>query len=202
MKITAIKRQIRDKGRFSIFVEGKYLFSLGEGALLESRIALGQELSDKDIARLRQLADTDKLYNSVLGYLAIRPRSTWEVESYLKRKKAPPSLSESILNKLSNNKLLDDVSFAESFVRSRRATRPTSVRKLQFELQQKHVSKSVIQQVLAAEDNDVESNALAQLVVKKRQQTRYQDDVKLMQYLVRQGFSYDDVKQAVKTTEN
>lgn len=202
MKITAIKRQVRDRGRYSIFVEGKYSFSLGEGALLESRITLGQELTDKDISKLRQLADTDKLYNNVLGYLALRPRSTWEVESYLRRKKAPPSLSESILNKLSNNKLLDDVSFAESFVRSRRATRPTSARKLQFELQQKHVSKSVIQRVLAEEEDGVESNALAQLVAKKRQQSRYQDDVKLMQYLVRQGFSYDDVKRAVKITKN
>jgi len=35
---------------------------------------------------------------------------------------------------------------------------------------------------------------LRELIAKKRQQSRYQDKLKLMQYLSRQGFGYGDIK--------
>ena len=44
MKITDIKAQVRRAGRYSIFVDGKYAFSLSDTALLEQKLKLGQEL--------------------------------------------------------------------------------------------------------------------------------------------------------------
>ncbi len=197
MKITAIKRQIRQQGRYSIFLEGKYVFSLGEAALLEAKLVSGQELSPQQVKEFKQLSVDDKLYSNTLRYLAIRQRSEWEIKSYLQRKNASPSLSETILNKLSNIGLINDKKFAEVFVSSRRASRSTSQRKLKLELQQKRISSDLIEQVIHEEEID-EQATLLELIAKKRHQSRYQDDLKLMQYLVRQGFNYGDVKDALK----
>jgi SOS response regulatory protein OraA/RecX len=60
-----------------------------------------------------------------------------------------------------------------------------------LELQQKHVSSDVINQVLAEDETD-ERASLRELVAKK--QARYPDRQKFMQYLARQGFSFDDIK--------
>lgn len=197
MKVTAIKQQVKRAGRYSIFVDDRYSFSLSADALLDSKIVIGLELDQKQIGEYKQLSEDDKIYANVLNYLAIRPRSEWEIETYLKRKKATPSLSEAILNKLSINRLIDDRKFAEAFVRDRRLLRPTSRRKLILELRKKHVKDSVIQEAIGSEASD-EQQALVEIIVRKRRQTRYQDDLKLMQYLARQGFGYGDIKTALQ----
>lgn len=203
MKITAIKSQIKRQGRYSIFVAGKYAFSLSDMALLESKLAVGADLSPTQIEELKQISVDDKLYNLTLGYLAIRPRSEWEIETYLRRKGASPTLLNAILSKLSNVDLINDKKFAEAFVRDRRLLRSTSRRKLILELRKKHVADSVVQEVVGNEASE-EVSALADTIAKKRRQSRYQDDLKLMQYLARQGFNYGDIKNALhsKTDED
>lgn len=197
MKITAIKQQIRRQGRYSVFVEGKYSFSLSADALLESQLTIGLEIDAKRVGELKQLSDDDKIYNNVLNYLAIRPRSEWEIETYLTRKKASPALSLTILNKLRVNELTNDRKFAEAWVRDRRLLRPTSRRKLNLELKQKRVPTEIIDAVLSG-DETPDSDVLRELIARKRKQTRYQDDLKLMQYLARQGFNYGDIKAALQ----
>jgi SOS response regulatory protein OraA/RecX len=68
-----------------------------------------------------------------------------------------------------------------------------SRRHLLQELRAKHIADDIAQQVLAEDETD-ELQTLRELVNRKRQQTRYQDELKLMQYLARQGFQYDDIK--------
>jgi len=203
MKITAIKQQVKRQGRYSIFVEGKYSFSLGETALLEQKLTLGQELDEFRIRELKKLSEDDKIYNAALNYLAIRMRSKWEIETYLKRKDASPALIETILNKLSDINVLDDVKFAEAYIRDRRLLRPTSKRKLILELRKKRIATDVIQQAMADEDNsqDTELASLAEVISRKRRQTRYQDNTKLMQYLAGQGFNYGDIKAVLEELE-
>lgn len=193
MKITAIKQQVKQQGRYSIFVEGKYTFSLSDTALLDSKLVNGQELTEQEVKDYKKLSLDDKLYNRALQYVVIRPRSTWEVEYYLKRKETDPLLSQQIVNKLSNLGLLDDVSFAQSWVASRRLLKPVSRRRLVQELRQKHVPNDIAEQVLADDETD-ERTTLRELVNRKRRQSKYQDNLKLMQFLARQGFNYDDIK--------
>jgi regulatory protein len=191
MKITAIKAQVRRAGRFSVFVDDKYAFSLSEAGLLDQKLFVGMELDAADVKRLKQASSDDKLFGLVLRFVAMRSRSEWEIRSYLQRKQAPPALTDRILNKLSVNGFVDDLKFATAWVESRRLLRPTSKRKLQQELRAKRVSDEIIGQVLAGDETD-ERALLRELITKKRH--RYPDQLKLMQYLVRQGFSYGDAK--------
>lgn len=196
MKITSIKQQVKHNNRYSVFVEGEYAFSLSESALIESKITSGQELSQKDIEEYKQLSDDNKLYDRALRYISLRPRTTWEIETYLKRKDASPSLVETILNKLSIVGLIDDKKYAQAFVHDRRLLRPSSRRKLINDLRKKHIPSTVIEEAVGTESVD-ESNALRHIIDRKRQQVKYQDDLKLMQYLARQGFNYGDIKDAL-----
>lgn len=169
-------------------------------ALIEAKLVIGQDLSQVQIRELKQLSIDDKLYNLTLGYLSIRPRSEWEIKTYLTRKGASPTLLNGILNKLSKIDLINDQKFAEAFVRDRRLLRSTSRRKLTLELRKKHVADNIAQEVIGNEPAD-EQTALADIIVRKRKQTRYQDNLKLMQYLARQGFNYGDIKSALHNEE-
>lgn len=198
MKITSIKQQAKRTDRYSVFIEEKYSFSLSESALLDSGLASGQELNKEQIGEYKKLSADDKLYNQTLRYVAMRPRSHWEVEFYLTHKKqASPALAESILNKLSNIGLIDDANLAKAFVNDRRTLRPASRRKMTLELRKKRIASELIEDALG-QDSGAERLALIEVVAKKRRQSKYEDDNKLMQYLARQGFNYDDIKAVLK----
>lgn len=200
MNITAIKQQERLKGRYSIYADEKYVFSLSEGALLDEKLYIGMELSREQVKDYKKLSADDKAYGLTLAYVARRPRSEWELRDYLRRKGYDEVVSEQIMERLRTLGFVNDESFARSWVDNRRLLKPVSKRRLQQELRQKRVSDEVISKVLQEDETD-EQDTLRQLITRKRKQTRYQDNQKLMQYLARQGFNYDDIKSAMADTE-
>ncbi|HEX8763490.1 MAG TPA: RecX family transcriptional regulator [Candidatus Saccharimonadales bacterium] len=191
MKITAIKQQVRRADRYSVYVDEKYAFSLSESALLEQRLASGQEIDKVRLKDLKDVSGADKAYGNALRYAVMRPRSLWEMQAYLKRKKIEEPVANDIVARLTKNNLINDTHFASAWIANRRLLKSTSKRRLILELRQKHVSEHIID---AAMQDDVvsERDSLRQIVQKKH--ARYPDRTKFMQYLARQGFGYDDIK--------
>lgn len=200
MRITAIKQQVKTKARYSIFVDEKYSFSLSELELMNAGLRIGQELTKEGVANLKETSKLDKAYNMTLALIARRPRSEWEVHDYLKRKHYEQPIIEAILNRLTVNKLIDDLVFARMWVENRRLLKATSKRRLRQELRQKRVSDDHIDQVLDEDETD-DREVLRELVKRKRKQPKYQDNLKLMQYLSRQGYNYDDIKSVIASDE-
>lgn len=192
-KISAITAQVKTPGRYSIFVDGKFSFGLSESGLIDSGLKLGQELSSEELDQLKDTAQVDKLYNRLLDLIMRRPRSRWEIEDYLKRKKQEPEHMQDVIARLEDRGFINDTDFATRWVDNRRLLKPTSQRKLTLELKQKRISDEIIRQVLADDATD-EREVLRTEIIKKRRQSRYQDDQKLIAYLARQGYRYDDIK--------
>jgi regulatory protein len=199
MKVTAIKNQVKDKSRYSVFVDNKYAFSLSERALMDSKLANGDELDNSKVNRLKELSGDDKLYNRALKLVASRSKTEGEMRDYLRRKDASPALVDTILNKLSDIDLINDEKYARSFVNDRLLLRPTSRRKIIAELKKKHIKQSTIDSALT--DYSGDPHALNEVIRQKRRQEKYKDNLKLMQYLARQGFNYDDIRSALSGLE-
>lgn len=197
MKITDIKQQVKRQGRYSIFVDEKYAFSLSENALLEQKIRIGQEVTKDELQGYKDASKFDKAYNLTLAYVARRRRSEWELRDYFRRKEIDEEAGEQILERLRNYGYVDDAAFAQSWVENRRLLKPVSRWRLVMELRQKYIADDIVRQVLEG-DEISDRDTLRDMVERKRKQSRYQDDTKLMQYLVRQGYNYDDIKSVLK----
>lgn len=193
MKISAIRQQQKQKNRYSVYVDAVYAFSLSEDALLESGIVPGIEIDTRQLKAYKQLSADDKIQASTFRYAAQRPHSEWELRQYLRRKEASEPVTEKIVAKLIRIGLINDESFAKLWVENRRLLKPVSRRKLALELKQKHIEHALIDTVLKGDDQVTDERVvLHQLILKK--QGRYADRQKLMQYLARQGFGFDDIK--------
>ncbi len=200
MKITAIKQQVKRVDRYSIYADEKYLFSFSEGELLASGIRIGQVLDESRLAELKDKAVIDKAYDRTINLVSRRPRSEWELQDYLKRKDYEPQVRDVVIEKLRGRGYVNDEDFAKRWVENRRLLKPMSARRLSQELRQKRISDDIIQRTLEADETD-EVDVLKELVERKRKQTKYKEDVRLMQYLARQGFSYELIKQAMSQEE-
>ena len=196
MKITNIKQQIKRTDRYSIYVDGRYVCSFSEAELLKLGLHSGQELTEGELEGLKDDSLKDKAYMRTLDLVSRRPRSEWELRDYMKRKGYDEEIVEATLNKLSNLDLINDKDFARRWIENRRLLKSTSNRRLVQELRQKHIADEIIEEVMVADPAD-EVEMLKELVERKRRQAKYHDDQKLMQYLARQGFSYDDIRSAL-----
>lgn len=199
MKISAIKQQVKQKQRYSIFVDEKYAFSLSSGALLNTQLTIGREIDEGELQAFKKLSSDDKAYGLALALVARRMRSEGELRDYFRRKEYDHSLADELIQRLKNSHWIDDLNFAERWVENRRQLKSSSTKKIRLELRQKRIASDIIDQVLNNTQED-EHTALRALVEKKRRQTRYRDNEKLMSYLARQGFSYGDIKSALEDT--
>jgi regulatory protein len=196
MKITDIKQQQKRQGRFSIYADGKYAFSLSDWQLAKSGIRIGLEFDKKELDKLKTDSEFGKIYDRTLMWLGLRPRSEWEIDEYLRRKTDQVEVRDEIKQNIADINLIDDQRFAESWVASRRSLKNVSRYRLTQELRQKRIDQSIIDRVLT-QDETTDIETLKKLVVKKSAQSRYKDEDKLIAYLARQGFRYDDIKQAI-----
>lgn len=192
MTITSIKQQIKNPERVSIFVDGRYEFSLTLDELLQQKLKNGDELSKPDIKRLKKISADGKLRLRAMEWLLNRPRSTREFRDYLYRKKAEPELIESFINEFSGKGYLEDRQFGVWAVELQKR-RGKSNRAIRAELFKKGLSRELVDELLSDEADETERLKL--VITKKRRLPRYRNDPqKLAQYLVQQGFSWQLVK--------
>jgi regulatory protein len=200
MKITALKQQIKNVGRVSIFVDGKYSFSLTLDQLLGQKLKKDTELDENQIKDLKKLSDEGKLKQRAIEWLMGRPHSTREFRDYLYRKQAEKDLIEAWTEEFTAKGYLNDAEFARWFADGRRR-KNKSARAITAELFSKGVSQAIIQNIITELEisDDVkksEIEALDELIAKLKGRSRYQDQQKLIAYLISKGFKYSDIKQA------
>ena len=196
MKITNIKQQIKRPDRYSVYIDDKFSFALSETELLSQGLYSGQELTAEELATLKDDSVRDKARYQALGQVSRRMRSEWELRDYLKRKEYAPEVIDFAVSWLAEYGYIDDKKFADAWVRNRRLLKATSSRRLRQELRQKHVKDDIADEVLAEDETD-EKQVLREVIERKRRQAKYQDKLKLMQYLSRQGYNYSDIKEVL-----
>lgn len=210
--ITLLSPQVRDPERVNVYVDGKYAFSLDISQVVDFGIKPGQILSSEKLAGLKQESEFGKLYTRTLEYALIRPHSAREIGDYLYRKTLTrqyknrktgkisdqPGIAKTVADrvfaKLQERGYIDDRKFASWWVENRCQSKGVSMRKLRSELAAKGVASVIIEDVIAKSPRN-DNDELAKVIAKKRR--RYPDERKLIQYLVRQGFDYNDIKSAL-----
>lgn len=96
-----------------------------------------------------------------------RPRSEHELRQRLLEDGAEPQLVDHVITRCLANGMLDDVSFAEEWVRQRQKNQKKSVAALRRELQQKGICTSIIEGALDQINDTDQAEILEQLVTKK-----------------------------------
>ena len=212
MKITGITAQQKDPNRVNIMIDGKYRFSLDISQVINLGVKIGREYSESELAEVEGESQFGKLYGRALEYCLMRPHSAREVRDYLWRKTrttkyktrttgeikeregVATELTERVYEKLVEKSYIDDDSFARFWIENRNLAKGTSRRKLEAELRAKGVSQEIVARHLE-ETGRTDDDELRKVIAKKR--SRYTDDQKLMRYLARQGFGYEDIKRAL-----
>ncbi len=145
----------------------------------------------------------EKFWNSSLGFLSYRPRSEKEVREHLKVKsqkskvKIGDAIIESVIKKLKEHKFIDDIQFADWFVRSRLSARPKAARVLKMELKQKGIAREIIENSVFGQDIEGAKKLLVKKFDRYKDFNRDQIYQKLGGFLARRGYDWDTIKKAI-----
>lgn len=196
MKITQLKQQVKNPDRASIFVDGKYSFSLTLDQVLQEKLKKDLELDEARLKQLKKLSEEGKLRARTLEWVLRRPHSTRELREYLYKKNVEKDFIEQMVLELKDKKYLNDVEFARWFAENR-ICKNKSTREVTAELIAKGIDSKVIKSVLDDSETSTELERIKALVTKLKKRSRYQDEEKLIAYLLRKGYKWRDVKDAL-----
>ena len=198
-RITALKTSKRNEKQVNMFLDGKFAIRVDTEVAVKKGLKIGQELSDDQIKGLTEDVSVARCLNAAYRFLSYRPRSEAEMKDRLHRRGFVDSQIEIVINKLKEQKLLDDTAFAQFWKENRDAFRPRSQRMTRMELRRKGVADEIIKEV-TDDSNDMDS--AYQAALKKAQRLSGEDyEVfrrRLGDYLKRRGFGYTVINQTVK----
>ncbi len=197
--ITSLKFQKQTADRVNVYLDGTYVLALP--ALEAARLRVGQHLDDTEIAQLRALDIRQKAYDRALHYLSYRPRSAAELRRNLVEADFDPDTVEETLARLAEQGYLDDAEFARFWVENRQRFRPKGERALRQELRQRGLDADTIAGALERLDTAEAAYRAAQPRAERLAQLAQVDPTsfrrKLSDFLLRRGFDYDVIAEAV-----
>ena len=196
-KITALEPQKRRPDRVNLYLDDQFAFGLSR--IVAGWLQVGQELSDGKVAALRAEETREQAQQQALLLISYRPRSADEVRQNPRKHEYAETVIETVVARLQEAGLIDDLRFAQTWVENRAAFRPRSQRALQMELRRKGVAEDVIERALEDADDDGAALQAGRQKARRFAALEWQDfRRKLGEFLARRGFGYDVIAPTVR----
>lgn len=200
MIVTDIVPQKKNSNRYSVYIDGEFAFGLVMQDILYFKLKENHEISEKTYTFIRDHLIYVKAQDVALNYIGYKMRTTAEVYHKLKSLEYSEDVIEKVQEFLEKYHYTDDLQYSKSYIKNRQRSNPRSCYALKFELRQKGVKDSVIEQALALEQPD-EYEAVLRLLKKKVKSVENLDEKgkkRIFGFLQRRGYSYDIIKEALQ----
>jgi regulatory protein len=204
MKITAIEPQARNRERVNIHVDGTFRVAVAAELAFGLPLRAGDPITPDLIAELEQRDQRWRAREAALNLLSYRPRTAAELRRRLREKDFGNEVVEQCVEELLQRGLVDDASFAESFVRDRLRFRPRGPQLLLQELRTKGVdwdtARATVDDV-CREDGVSETDLARQAAARwspRSGETRLRARRRLYNFLARRGFGAEVVREVVE----
>ncbi|UQS83259.1 recombination regulator RecX [Bombilactobacillus thymidiniphilus] len=169
-KITTQKRP----GRYNIYIDNHYAFAVGENILLQQQLSKGMQLSKEQITQLQSADNKDYALQQALNYLSYQLRTHYELQQFLINKDIDTTIVDWVLQKLQDQGYVDDLNYAQSFVRTAMKTSMDGPAQIKYKLQQKKVAPVLIQKALQLYTLEIQTSIANKVASKVWQQNKRQ----------------------------
>jgi len=176
--------------------------SVHEDVLVAKGLRKGMELTQEELAALEKMENENGAYQSALNYLGYRMRSEKEMYDYLIQKEFSGSIASRIISRLKKEHLLDDLSFAKAYVRTKMNTTGKGPLLIYKELLQKGIAEKYAKKALDEYPADLRYHNACRLAEKKLQSSgshSYNEKVKrITAALIQKGFDRELVSSVIQ----
>ncbi len=199
--ITKIEKQIKNKDRVNIFLNGEFAFGCSLEIALKNGLKENCEIDEKQLENLIFENEKSIALKKAVELLGKNLKTRQQMKTYLKDKGYSKQIIDYVLEKLIEYNYINDVNYATIYLRS--VKHKYGKLKIKNELKLKGVSEKDIDLVL--NDFETDEEIVLNLAEKylKNKEINFDTLTKLYRFLISKGFDYDLVLKVVnKYKEN
>ena len=196
-EITALTVQSRDKGRCSVYVDGRFACGLSIEVAVRNRLKVGMQVDDAFLAKVQLEGEKDLALSKALTFVSLTQKTKKQVRDHLTKKGYLPIVVDYVLEKMSDYKFLDDESYAASYCES--AAKKKGKKLIKMELRAKGVADEDMQSALLEVDEESQRQVAFTILQKyMRGKTADKETLqKAFRHLLSKGFDYETAKSAL-----
>lgn len=202
--MTVSKIEPLSKSRYKVFIEGQFAFTLYKGELSRYHIAEDNRIDEEVYDILRKLV-IKRAKLRAMHLLSDMGRTESQLCTKLKQGGYPDEAVEEAIRYVKSFGYINDAEYVRSFIDSRKEKK--SKKEIYAALKQKGVDSDIIEQVFEEMDyGEEDSRQAIEALMRKRNYNPDSADLKekqkLMGYLMRKGFRYEDVNSVLNSADS
>lgn len=192
--LTSLSVQKGNPDRLSVFVDEEFLMGIRREVAYNHGLKKGLDVTAAFLLEVWREEEGLRARDLAAKYLGAKSRTQKQMRDYLLGKGFDETVAERTIEWLNGYGYLDDGEFARQWVENRTRFRPRGKAMLRWELQQKGIGRTDIEDAISTElEGDAEIEAAVQLLQKKIGRKSidftYEERQKLANHLARRGFS-------------
>ena len=195
MKITS---KAGNGNKIHIYIDGEYTLTLYDDYWYRLGYEENREISDDELASLKEEAGFRSAYEKGLQYLSMRSYSQRELYNKLKVKYGE-ACAQRAIDKMLYYGYLNDEAYALSYARHLFEVKKFDIRRISYELKQKGVTAENVDNAMKSLDNEPIQRIIDMIGSKYLKNLENEKDRKrLVNRFVRMGYSFHDIKAAFR----
>ena len=201
--MTVTKIEPVTKSKYKIYLDGQFAFVLYKGELSRYQIEEDGLLEEAQYQRIRNDIVLKRAKLRAMHLLTDMGRTESQLRSKLALGGSPEDIVGEAVEYVKSFGYIDDMEYARSFIESRKDKK--SRKELYAALSQKGVEKELIEQAFEECYGNEDSRAAIEAILQKKKYDPHTADhaqtQKILGYLVRKGFHYEDIRQVIQVSE-
>lgn len=193
MKITS---KPGNGNKVHIYIDNEYTLTLYDDFWYRSGYSEGQEISDDELASLKEEAGFRSAYEKGVKYLSMRAYSEKELYNKLKMKFGDDA-SRRAVDKMLRLGYINDEEFCREYAKYLFEVKKYDIKRISYELKNKGIDSEIAENTLKTLDNEPIQRIIDMLRSKYERNLETEKDRKrLVNRFIRMGYSYRDIKDA------
>lgn len=193
MKITS---KPGNGNKVHIYIDNEYTLTLYDDFWYRSGYSEGQEISDDELASLKEEAGFRSAYEKGIKYLSMRAYSERELYNKLKMKFGDDA-SRRAVDKMLRLGYINDEEFCREYAKYLFDVKKYDIKRISYELKSKGIDSEIADNTLKTLDNEPIQRIIDMLGSKYERNLETEKDRKrLVNRFIRMGYSYCDIKDA------
>lgn len=192
------------KGRYNVYIDDVFAFGIDEEVLIKYELNKGLHVTE---ALQKEIVDEDsfhKAYQKTLNYLSYSLRTEKQIKDYLIKHELE-MYAPRMIARLKELKFLDDLVYAENYVRTMMNVNQKGPRNVEQDLYQKGVKEQDIQIAMEEYTLDQQLENTIDLAgkqwKKRKNNSKFETIQKIKRYLVNKGYNFEQADEALEAID-
>lgn len=191
LKMKIIKYEKTSEDKYKIYLDNSKTITLHEDVILKNKLLFKKEIDLELLNQLDEDNNYQNIYSKCVKYISIRLRSQNEIKEYLERKNIEPVTINKIIEKLLNEKLLNDEIFAKAFIKDKLNFTTMGPYRIELELKKHKIEQNIISNCMQNIDYDLVEQKINKQITKLMKSHKNKSNLKnkIYQNLLSLGYS-------------